>query len=236
MSDFKKLYRISFSKACKSYEEEAVLQKESAKTISNIAKSYFGLGLDCGSGTCFLKDYLPDKDIISLDISKSMVDICRHKGYKAVVGDIENLPFKDNTFDYCLSNFSLHWTDLNLAFKEINRTLKEGGHIIFSIPVFGSLKAIEDVLGKTFFHFETEEDVIKKVSEYFKIKDSFKRELKMVFKDGLSLLRHLHNTGTAVNPKDLSIGEKIKIVKSFSDYKNQIALNFTLLYVEAIKS
>ncbi|MCX7760193.1 MAG: methyltransferase domain-containing protein [Hydrogenothermaceae bacterium] len=236
MSNLKNLYRLSFSKACKSYEEDAVIQKESAKIISDIAKDYSGLGLDCGSGTCFIKDYLPTKDIISVDISKSMVDICKKKGYKAVVGDIENLPFKDEIFDYCLSNFSLHWTDLNISFQEIDRVLKNGGYILFSIPVVGSLKAIEDILGKTFFEFPTEEEVIEKAKEYFKIRELFKKEFKLMFEDGMSLLKHLHRTGTAVNPKDLSMGEKLQIVKSFSEYKSPTILNFNLLFIEAQKS
>lgn len=49
-------------------------------------------------------------------------------GAHTVVGDAENLPFADNTFDVAVMNAVLeHIPDMSKAFKEVARVLKPGG-------------------------------------------------------------------------------------------------------------
>lgn len=235
MIDIKKIYQLSFTKAAKTYEEQATIQKETAKSIASKVENLTGMGLDCGCGTCFINDFLPDKKLINLDISKSMARICKSKGYQTVVGDIESIPFKNNSFDYVVSNFTLHWTDLSKSFSEIYRVLKDNGLFIFSIPVKGSLCAIEQITGKSFFKFEDELAISEKLNPFFKIRDIVVEDFHKDMIDGLSFLKHLHLTGSMVNPADISMREKLDIVKTFSQHKDSVRLNFKVAFFECKK-
>ncbi|MCX7738973.1 MAG: methyltransferase domain-containing protein [Hydrogenothermaceae bacterium] len=235
MIDIKKIYRLSFSKAAKTYEEEACIQRETAKIIASKLELYSGLGLDCGSGTCFVSELLPGKRLVNLDISKSMTKVCKSKGYKVVVGDVECLPFKEEVFDYVASNFTLHWTDLEVSLWEIKRVMKRGSTFIFSIPVEGSLKAIHTILGNSFFQFYPESVVESIVSRHFKLSNSYNKDFEMIMDDGLLFLRHLHLTGSMVNPRELSMKEKLSIVKKFATHTDKTLLNFNVAFFECVK-
>lgn len=235
MTDIKRVYKLSFNKAAKTYEEQATIQRHTARLIAEKVKNTGGLGLDCGCGTCFISDFLPGKQIINLDISKAMAQVCRTKGYPVVVGDIEMIPFKDGCFDFVVSNFTLHWTDLSKSFSQIQRVLKDGGLFVFSIPVRGSLRAIEEIIGRTFFDFEYTEKILSKLETYFCVEDVSVRDFAQEMENGMAFLRHLHLTGSMVNQKDISIGEKLNIVKTFSHHKKPIDLNFNVAIFECRK-
>lgn len=230
MIDIKKIYRLSFSKAAKTYEEEAFIQRQTAKVISDKVKNLEGVGLDCGCGTCFINDFLPQKRIVNLDISKPMAEICKNKGYFTLVADIEKMPFKDHSFDYAVSNFTLHWTDLLNAFSEVSRVLKDRGVFVFSIPVVGSLSVIEDIVGRSFFEFEEEGSITEKLSYSFCVEEQFTQDFYRDMEDGVSFLKHLHLTGSMVNPKEISMREKLNIVRAFSQYKKPVRLNFRVAF------
>lgn len=235
MIDIKKIYRLSFSKAAKTYEKQAVIQRKTAGIISDKVRSLEGLGLDCGCGTCFINDFLPQKRIINLDISETMAKVCQRKGHQVVVGDIENIPFKDGSFDYVVSNFTLHWTDLSKSFAQINRVLKTDGVFVFSIPVKGSLTAIEEITGKSFFDFEDTHSVYHKSKSFFYTTDVAVYDFEEEMENGISFLKHLHLTGSMVNPKEISMKEKLDIVKRFSQHKQPLKLNFKVAVFECKK-
>lgn len=231
----KKSIILSFSKAADSYEKHAFIQRKTAEILSEKSKHLSGLGLDCGCGNCFLEDILFEKKIIGLDISKSMAKRCKNKRHRVVVGDIENIPFKDETFDYCLSNFSLHWTELDISLHHISRVLKDGGFFLFSIPVEGSLRAIEEITGKRFHHFISYESIRERVARFFELLDTQVLELSQILEDGYALLEHLHNTGTMINPERISIREKIDLVKKFKEYRKNVVLNFKVAFFSCRK-
>jgi len=229
-----KIIKLSFSRAADIYEKEAVIQKHSAKILSEIAKDVKGKGIDLGCGTGFLYEYIK-KDIIGIDISFNMANHYKRKNKKVVVADIENLPFKNNIFDFALSNFSLHWTDLKKSTAEIKRVLKENGYFIFNIPIKGSLKIVETILGEENFDFLDKNELLDILKENdFIIKQSFEKEFFISFKDGISLLEHLHKTGSAVGKKGKTVGEKKKIVDKFKNYTKPAFLNYKLIFISAI--
>lgn len=230
MIDIKKLYRLSFSKAAYTYEKEASIQKQTAQIIATKIKDLDGLGLDCGCGTCFINDFSKNKNLINLDISFQMAKICRQKGYTTIVADVENIPFKNSSFDYVVSNFTLHWTDFQASLKEIYRVLKYKGLFIFSIPIEGSLKAIDEIIGDSYFKFETLLSTTEKLNRYFRISDSFVLNFDKNMQDGISLLKHLHLTGSMINPKELSFKEKLSVAKKFYLYNSPTTLNFKVAF------
>lgn len=79
------------------------------------------------------------KEIIGLDISPGMLEVGKKKIedkklgniIKMVVGDSENLPFDDNTFDAITVAFGVrNFEDLQKGLKEIYRVLKPGGTFV----------------------------------------------------------------------------------------------------------
>lgn len=230
----KTLIRFSFSRFSESYDTEAVLQKEASKLLVDFAGKLEGKGIDLGCGTGFLYRFSEWKDTVGIDISQDMIRFYTRFNKKAVVADMEKLPFKKNSFDFAVSNFSLHWADFEKTVFQVRYTLKEKGKFVFNIPVGGSLEAVENILGDTTFDFLCVPEILQTLkNNSFKIEDFFVENLKKDFENGYQLLMHLHKTGVAINIKEKSIGEKRKIVKKFKNYNKPVTLNFKLLFVKA---
>ena len=87
--------------------------------------------LDLGSGpgrdSLFFKE--SDFKPVCLDISKEMIKLCREKSLMGVIGDLENLCFKNNSFDAVICMDVLYHKDVDpkSAVEEIFRVLKNGG-------------------------------------------------------------------------------------------------------------
>lgn len=61
--------------------------------------------------------------------------------------DITNIQFKENSFDYIISNHVMeHIVDEKKAISEIKRVLKSNGKWIFSFPICTDMKTYENVL------------------------------------------------------------------------------------------
>ena len=88
--------------------------------------------LDVGSGPGRDALILKEKglEVVCLDASEEMVKICSEKGLKAIVGDFNNLPFPDGSFDGVWSYTSLLHipkSEIQIPIQEIKRVLKSGG-------------------------------------------------------------------------------------------------------------
>jgi SAM-dependent methyltransferase len=70
-------------------------------------------------------------DVVALDISERMVELCRGRGVDARVGDVQELPFADGSFDLVVAAWVLfHPADLDRALAEIARVLVAGGRLV----------------------------------------------------------------------------------------------------------
>lgn len=70
-------------------------------------------------------------------------DIVQGKAMHVV--DITDIPYKDNMFDYVISNHIMeHIVDEGKAVSEIRRVLKENGKWIFSFPICTDMKTYEN--------------------------------------------------------------------------------------------
>ncbi|WP_457642480.1 methyltransferase domain-containing protein [Persephonella sp.] len=232
----KNLVKFSFSRFAESYHREAILQKKAAEILTELCEDLEGTGIDLGCGTGFVYQFLKTHRVIGIDISKDMIKFYRKINPYGIIGDMEQLPFKENVLDYAISSFSLHWGNLDSISKEIKKVLKDEGKFIFNIPVYGSLTAIEKIIGDRKFDFLGEKEVIQILERNnFFIENNFIVDLKKEFKDGYQLLIHLHKTGVAINTKNQSIGEKKKIVEKFKSFKDPVTLNYRLLFIKATK-
>ncbi len=91
--------------------------------------------LDIGCGTARLAPALlaAGAEVSGIDVSDKMLAVARNKYPWAEfkVGDAEEIPYGDNTFDIVVAAFVLvHLKDLKRAFREAHRVLKDGGKFI----------------------------------------------------------------------------------------------------------
>ena len=141
--------RRAFSRAAKSYDAAAVLQREVCQRMLE-RLDYIRLQptrvLDVGSGTGWgtrqLTAKYADAQVISLDIALGMLQLSRGQTSwwrkllsppPAVCADVEALPFAHNSFEMVWSNLALQWcNDLPATIVDLHRILKPDGLLMFS--------------------------------------------------------------------------------------------------------
>jgi SAM-dependent methyltransferase len=70
-------------------------------------------------------------EVIALDISSRMVELALARGVDARVGDVQALPFENESFDCALAAWMLfHVPDLDRGLSELARVLTPGGRLV----------------------------------------------------------------------------------------------------------
>ena len=103
------------------------------KWVLALKKGITVLDLRCGTGRCTLKCVEKGIHVVGLDISRRMLNVAGHNTVKHkelitfLLGDAENLPFKEGSFDAIISFGTLHHLpNPKRAIEEIGRVLKVG--------------------------------------------------------------------------------------------------------------
>jgi len=94
--------------------------------------------LDAGCGTApmitLLKEKYPDKKYTGIDLSSKMIEKAKEKkieNVEFIVGDCENLPFEENSFDIVINSQSFHhYPNPQNFFNSVYKILKPGGKLI----------------------------------------------------------------------------------------------------------
>lgn len=119
----------------------SVTLKYCLEALQEIKGRVLDVGCGAGAMTIALKRERPDLEIIGIDKSREGIKIAKDKKsqVKFLVGDINKLPFKDQTFDAVVCHHVLeHLEEPKKPIKEINRVLKKRG-IFYSItPLEGN--------------------------------------------------------------------------------------------------
>ncbi|WP_040721282.1 malonyl-ACP O-methyltransferase BioC [Oxalobacter paraformigenes] len=142
----------AFGRAAPCYDTLAVFQRQVCEKMLCLLPEWLPAGfvpeslLDGGCGTGFgaecLRCLWPDASLTGCDLSDAMVGRMRQKGFDAVPGDLENLPFSSNCFDFVWSSLALQWCDPGTVFPELHRVLRKGGVLYFSTLAPGTLPEI----------------------------------------------------------------------------------------------
>jgi demethylmenaquinone methyltransferase/2-methoxy-6-polyprenyl-1,4-benzoquinol methylase len=101
--------------------------------------------LDVGCGTGVLEQSLAEAgwtdDVVGLDLTEEMLRFAQGKRIPSLeslyVGDAENLPFRDGSFDVVLSCYVVKYCSAPLLAAEAARVLRRGGRLVlydFSSP------------------------------------------------------------------------------------------------------
>jgi SAM-dependent methyltransferase len=124
-------------------QESARMLHDFAAAMLTLQPSPDDLILDLGAGGCWCSDLLGrlNRSAVAVDISLDMLRAGRARSngtVRAVVGDIESLPFASSVFQkvVCL-NAIHHVPDMGRAVVEVARVLSDEGVALFSEPGLG---------------------------------------------------------------------------------------------------
>jgi ubiquinone/menaquinone biosynthesis C-methylase UbiE len=102
------------------------------------------LDIGCGEGYCArVLNAMDAKFIEGIDISPEMIERAKQQGAKNPeginyqTGDVQELSFKDESFDLVLGMFVYNYLTIEeteRSFKEVFRVLKKGGSFVFAVP------------------------------------------------------------------------------------------------------
>jgi SAM-dependent methyltransferase len=70
-------------------------------------------------------------DVVAVDQSERMVELTRERGIDARIGDVQDLPFPDESFDAAIAAWMLyHVPDVGRGLSELARVLRPGGRLV----------------------------------------------------------------------------------------------------------
>jgi ubiquinone/menaquinone biosynthesis C-methylase UbiE len=70
-------------------------------------------------------------DLVAVDQSERMVNLPRARGVHALLGDVQKLPFENESFDACVAAWMLyHVPDLDRGLGELARVPRSGGRLV----------------------------------------------------------------------------------------------------------
>lgn len=137
------------------------------------------LDLGCGRGNETVQAALltgPEGRATGLDITQAMIEAARKNAEDAgvtnasfILGDIENLPFENNSFDAVISNCVInHAEDKKRVYREIFRVLIHTGRFIISDAVAkdalpAEVKNDPEALAQCFGGAVTEEEYLESI-------------------------------------------------------------------------
>lgn len=93
------------------------------------------LDVGCGTGNYTIETYKRGYPIVGLDPSKTMLEKARSKCdgnvIELILDCVEEIPYTHSEFDGVFSVCAIHhFKDIDLAFKEIYRVLKDNGKLV----------------------------------------------------------------------------------------------------------
>lgn len=87
-------------------------------------------------------------EVVMLDISPRMVELARERGVDARVGDVQSLPFPEETFDCAVAAWMLfHVPDVDAGLRELVRVLQDGGRLVATTNSIDHLTELREIAG-----------------------------------------------------------------------------------------
>lgn len=142
-NEYKELTIREFTKAADIYESNnagiyEICKDDYPYIAGELEKEDYQDLLDCGCGTgpmiSLLYEKDPSKHYTGIDLTPRMIEVGKAKnlaGVDWVVGDCENLPFEENSFDAIIcSNSFHHYPNPQRFFNSAKKVLRPGGRLI----------------------------------------------------------------------------------------------------------
>jgi SAM-dependent methyltransferase len=107
--------------------------------------------LEVGCGPGWASEWIQEElgaEVVAVDQSERMVALARERGVEARVGDVQELPFEDESFDVALAAWMLyHVADLDRGLAELARVLRPGGRLVAVTNASDNLPELSSLLG-----------------------------------------------------------------------------------------
>ena len=108
------------------------------------------LEVGCGPGEAAEQIAARGAEVIAVDISPRMVELARGRGVDARLGDVQELPFDDESFDCALAAWMLyHVPEPDRALAELARVLRPGGRLVVVTNRVEHLRELRELLGSS---------------------------------------------------------------------------------------
>ena len=141
--EYKNLSKGEFTRAAEKYETNhagvyELCKKDYPDILKEIETEDFETLLDAGCGPAPMIELLtkkyPNKHYTGIDLTEKMIELARNKNLpntEFVVGDCENLPFTNNSFDVIICSMSAHhYPEIQKFYDSTYRCLKTNGRLI----------------------------------------------------------------------------------------------------------
>jgi len=87
-------------------------------------------------------------EVVMLDVAPRMAELARGRGVDARVGDVQELPFPDGSFDCAVAAWMLfHVPDLDRGLSELARVLRPGGRLVAVTNGEEHLRELREIAG-----------------------------------------------------------------------------------------
>ena len=239
VTPYKRQIASNFSRAAATYDSSASLQQRVATKLRSHLPTFDRdspltmLDMGCGTGreTIALKLHYSKAIITGLDLSEGMLAYARshyllEKGIW-IQGDIERMPFADNTFDLVFSSLAIQWCEsLGNVLVEAYRVLKPGGWFLFSTLAEGSLDELRQAWlsvdnqqhVNSYLSFKRQESYISQ-SE-FRVNSLHQRTEVIYYPSVKSLLKDMKGLGanTVISQKSLGLSRRNPLLQLRNGY------------------
>ncbi len=144
-----------YSRFASTYDENEKywdsFEKNHLKEYFEASKDKKVLDAGAGTGRLTMKLFSAGADVTALDFSPDMLEKLQKKNpdIKTVEGDVENMPFEDDQFDFVFSSLTLvHLKKIIPFLDECYRVLKDEGKLILVNVHYRRPMLLEDEKGK----------------------------------------------------------------------------------------
>ncbi|MBI4844124.1 MAG: malonyl-ACP O-methyltransferase BioC [Nitrospirae bacterium] len=247
--------KSAFSRAAKTYDAHADIQKESAaglvRLLGNInPASILEIGCATGNYTAMLAERFPQAPITSVDFSQTMADIAMTKLHEKsnvsfICHDAEKLLNEtDKRYDLITSNAALQWfTDINNSIRNIAKLLEPHGIFIFSVFGPQTFNELSTVLGNIFckkvsipaHDFPEKEELLGILNAVFDSVVFEEVNVRREYNSAFELLDNIKKTGSTGGRPPLKLNRHLlaKMDEWFSRNYGKCAATYQLFFVTA---
>ena len=202
----KELIKTGFKRCIKTYDKNAIIQKDIAKFLLEVLKKNIDLVLlknifEIGAGSGFLTKELikilhsgTEYNINDLVEDYSLLYDEMNYNFVKYMGDAEIIEYPKN-LDLIISSNSLQWiNDKENILNKFSGAIKKGGYLAFSTFSTENLKEIRNITGKglKYFKKETVEKLLLKKFDLLYIEE---KVIELIFDTPMQVLIHLKSTG-----------------------------------------
>jgi SAM-dependent methyltransferase len=118
-----------------------------------VAEARPGRVLEVGAGAGEMAERIAAElgaEIVALDSSERMVSLTRQRGVEAVIGDVQELPFENESFDCVVAGWVLyHVANRDAAIAECKRVLRPSGRFVTATLADENLVDLWEFLGSS---------------------------------------------------------------------------------------